>query len=429
MPAHPVFYFLKCTCKTRFVANHIFIVYCTIFRNLRNIMVFEKLRAVLPLPTLWRYFLTQYIKVFSLSLFGFLVILLSTRLEDFARFISLGADLPATFLYLLYQIPYVLQIALPISSLIASLYLFQKLSQNQALTSLRAAGISLFELVAPLILFSIFLALITFHFLLDVSATSHREAKQLEFRLRSMNPLALMHNSKLMEEKGFNVDMKGSLQREGEASDFILAMRSGENNKATLFIAKNMKVHENHIKGSNIAFISTFENQEPAQSDHLVIENSKENIIHLDDLSSAVNTKRLRLGNDDLKLALLIAKKNDLSKQYQERKFLDKSTRYVNRLLARCYSEFTRRISLSFSIITFAILGAAFGITIGRLNSRKRIIYALILTSFFLVCYLGAKAMDESPMAASVLYFLPHVVIISISIVRLSRIQKGILVS
>ena len=121
-----------------------------------------KLRAIFTLPTLWRYFLTQYMKVFSLSFFGFLIILLSMRLEDFAYFLSLGADLPATFLYMIYQIPYVLQIALPISSLIASLYLFQKLSQNSALTSLRAAGISLLEIITPLLLFSITLALITF---------------------------------------------------------------------------------------------------------------------------------------------------------------------------------------------------------------------------------------------------------------------------
>ncbi len=392
-------------------------------------MTFTKLRAFFTLPTLWRYFLTQYIKVFSLSFFGFLAILLSTRLEDFAHFLSLGADIPATLLYMVYQIPYVLQIALPISSLIASLYLFQKLSQNSALTSLRAAGISLLEIITPLILFSITLALITFYLVLDISAISHKRAKELEFQLRSMNPLALMHNSKAMEEKGFNVDMKGSLQRDGKATDFIMAMRNGESDKIALFLAKNMKVEGTRLIGSNLSFISTFENEETNHFDHLVIENSKENLIQLQDLSKAVNTKRLRLSNDDMKLALLVAKKNDMQTKVEEKRFLGQSKRYVNRLLCRVQTEISRRISLSLSIVSFALLGAAFGTSFGRIHSRRRLIYALLLTSFFLLCFLGAKGMQGAVMPAVLLYFLPHIVLIGAAILRLVRMQKGLQIS
>ncbi len=407
-------------------------------------MIAKKIATLFSLPTLWRYFLVQYIKVFSLSFFGFLAILLSMRLEDFAHFLSLGADLPATLLYLIYQIPYVLQIALPISSLIASLYLFQKLSQTSALTSLRAAGISLLEIIAPLILFSITLALITFYLVLDVSANSHKHAKELEFQLRSMNPLALMHNSRAMEEKGFNVDMKGSLQRDGKATDFIMAIRNNDSEKIALFLAKKMRVEGDKIIGTNLAFISSFENakannegaklegtklEEANHFDHLVIENSKENIIQLEDLSKAVNTKRLRLSNDDMKLALLVAKKNDMQTKVEEKKFLGQSKRYVGRLLTRVQTEILRRISLSLSIVTFALLGVAFGTTFSRTHSRKRLLYALLLTSFFLLCFLGAKGMEGNVEPASVLYFLPHIVLIALSCQRLLRMQKGVLTS
>ena len=92
------------------------------------------------LPTLWRYFLAQYCKALGVSLFGFIIILLSTRLEDIARLVSLGASFLPIVLYILYQIPYVLQLAVPISSLVASLFLFQRLSANNELTAIREIG-------------------------------------------------------------------------------------------------------------------------------------------------------------------------------------------------------------------------------------------------------------------------------------------------
>jgi lipopolysaccharide export system permease protein len=384
----------------------------------------KTLKSYFTPPTLWRYFLSQYLKVFGLSLFGFLTILLATRLEDFTRFISLGADLASTILYLFYQIPYVMQIALPISCLIGALYLFQNLSQSHSLTSLRASGISLFEIILPLLLFSVFLSFFTFYAVLNISAVSHRKAKELEFQMRSLNPLALMHNTKLLEEKGLNVDMKGSLARDGKAYDFVMAIRNGDNNKPALFIAKKMKVYDDHIKGSNLATICAFDPEVNTGFDHLIIENSKENQIRLTDLADAVNTKHLRLGNDDLKLGMLLAKREHLEKLISE-----KNNKYRQNLLARTDTEILRRLSLSLSLISFTLLGIAFGSTLGRVQTRTRLLYTLLLVAFFLTCFLGAKALATRVLPSAILYFLPHGVLIYASLRRLMRLQQGLTVS
>jgi len=389
------------------------------------------------LPTLWRYFLAQYGKVFLLSLFGFLVILLSTRLEDFARFVTLGASLSHALLYVVYQIPYVLQIALPLSSLIASLFLFQKLSETRALTAIRATGMSLFELMAPLLLISSLVAIFTFYVILDMSASAHFAGKNLEFHLRSMNPLALMHNAKMLDEGGMSVEMNGSLQRDRLASNCIMAIRGKENGRTALFIAKELRVEGNHLKGAQLTLVSTLTSTDPNQYDHLILENAKENTIAIEDLSKAINTKHLKIGDDDLKFGLLIAKKNDLKKQLVERaggkgkekekekEKLGPSKKLLKDRLNHCYSELTRRVSLSFSIITFALLGAAFGSTTGRITSKKRLIPVVILTSLFLLCYLGAKAVESNAILASGLFITPHAFIITIAIRRLRHIQRG----
>src|SRR5207302_10177318 len=122
--------------------------------------------------------------------------------------------------------------------------LFQKLSQSNGLTALRAAGIGLAEIATPILLTSCLFAVFTFYFLLDLSAVSHRKAKELEFKMRAMNPIALMHNSKMLEEKGVSVEMNGSLQNDGKATDFIMAVSNKENGRCALFIAKEMKVDD-----------------------------------------------------------------------------------------------------------------------------------------------------------------------------------------
>jgi lipopolysaccharide export system permease protein len=376
-------------------------------------------------PTLWRYFLSQYMKVFGLSLFGFLVLLLSTRLEDFARFVSLGASFPLAALYIAYQIPYVMQIALPISSLIASLFLFQKLSQNKALTAMRASGLGLFEIITPLLVASTIIALLTFRFVLDVSATARHRAKELEFRLRSTNPLALVHNKKMLEAGGVSVEMKGSLQRDGRTTDFIMAVKNHDNSHPYLFLAKEMWVENNIVRGKNVSLISTFEGPRPAFYNHLLIENSRESFFCLDDLSRAVSDDRIRPSNDSSQLRFLFAKKKDLAEQLAMKKADGKKAKHQQNLYSSCVSEIERRASLSLAILSCAMFGAAYGMFSTRVSSRLRLFIVAGAMMFFLISYLGAKAIDRNVTLAAWLYFLPHLLFFAIATVRLRNIEHG----
>jgi lipopolysaccharide export system permease protein len=85
-----------------------------------------------------------------------------------------------------------------------------------------------------------------------------------------------------------------------------------------------------------------------------------------------------------------------------------------------------RRLSLALSIVTFTLLGAAFGCSLGRMHKRRRFVYVVLLAGLFLVCYLAAKGLDEKPLTAICLYLSPHAVLIVASIKRLMDIQRGV---
>ncbi len=377
------------------------------------------------LPLLWRYLFLQYGKTLVLSILGFLVILLSTRLEEAAKLISLGTSIGSVVLYILYQIPYVLQIALPISTLIGALYLFQRLSANSELTAARASGISLYEMLAPLMLFSVLIAVASFELFFDLSARTHLEAKKLEYSVRQMQPLAMLQNASLLESRGVKVDMKGSLVSDKYATDFIIAMNTGD--KITLILAKKVAADGDVLHGENMSLITTKTQNKGTNFDDLIIENTKENATSIGEMAFVANKQRMwKAGNDLLSLPLLLAKRRQFSDQIEVKLSQEKSSKSISRKIRKIDAEIVRRFSLALSIVTFTLAGSAFGCSLGRMHKRRRFVYVVGLTGLFLVCYLAAKGLEEKPMTAIILYLIPHVFLVAASIRRLSAIQRGI---
>lgn len=379
------------------------------------------------IPLLWRYIFAQYGKILALTLFGFLLILLSTKLEEAARLTNTGASAGAIALFILYQIPYVLQIALPISTLIASLYLFQRLSHNSELTAVRASGISLFELVTPIIILSTFLALFSFQTIFDISVRSHLATKKLEYHLRETEPLTAMHNARLLEKQGISLEMKGSLLLDKHASDMIMAVKNSNQGNCSIVIMKKVASFDKELSGHLFSLINTKPSSQPEEYDELLIENALENKTPVHGLSFFTNKKKeWKAGNDLLPLSLLLAKKENLQQKIVTNNLVGKKSKRSKKHLNRVYTELGRRVSASFAIISFTLLGVAYGCTVGRQQSKKRFINVIALAAFFLITFLAAKGIPEKVVIASLLYTVPHVLIIFTSVNRLKRLQKGI---
>jgi len=111
------------------------------------------------MPILWRYLLRGYFQIFLLCVTAFICVLLVMRLEEIARFASLGAPWTKVLVFAFYQIPYILPLAVPVSCLIACSLLFQKMSHSHELTALRSSGCSLRKIIVPLLFASGLLAL------------------------------------------------------------------------------------------------------------------------------------------------------------------------------------------------------------------------------------------------------------------------------
>ena len=173
------------------------------------------------MPILWRYVLSGYLRVFLLSVCTFIAVLLVSRFKEIARFTALSGDWLKTALFVVYQIPLILPIAIPISALIGSLLLFQRLSRTFELTALRAAGVGLHSILAPILFTSFLLSLFNFSFCAEISPFCRRESKTLLYRETSANPLLLLQRQHLVKVKHTYINM--NIQEEGKgAKDMIL---------------------------------------------------------------------------------------------------------------------------------------------------------------------------------------------------------------
>lgn len=391
------------------------------------------------MPILWRYVLVQFFKGFFLCTGAFIGILLTMRLDEITHFATLGPHFSYLLWFILYQIPYILPIAIPIAGLISTLLLMQRLSQQNELTALRASGMAFRHVLTPIFLAATLLAVTNFYIVSELATTSHLATGMLKNQLRSINPLLLASNKHLMRLQGYYFDTLGASKTGEFASDVIFALPDKGLNKnkgrISLLLAKHIDVGISSIHLQQIALITSRPHtQEPTSPsfDALMIENIEETDMGIQDFFDLVQKHVWKLNNDHLQLSLLLlklqeekAKANLLSSQgqgaHEELQLADQSVKEI-------YLELMRRISLALAAFTFTLMGAAYGITVFHRGKVKKRLFSIIsLVLLALVGYFVAQGVDRYLLLASLLYLIPHPIIVGCSLLRLRRAAYGIM--
>jgi lipopolysaccharide export system permease protein len=359
------------------------------------------------IPILWRYTVLSYLRVFTLSVCTFMAVLIVSRFKDIAQFTALSSGLGETALFIVYQFPLILPMAIPISALIASLLLFQSLSRTQELTALRASGLSLPAILAPLLALSLLLSALNFFIAAEVSPFYFRESKTLLHKETSENPLLLVQRQRFVKIKNTYLNMK--VKNEGKtAKDLILIAYSGSNQRLNLFSARQMNIEKEILRGRDLAIISYLNGDEESSFDPLIIENQALMSTAAPVLSAALKKHRPRLELNALSLRMLQVRVSQGGKQAK---------------IARI--EIFRRATLSLAVFSFTLLGCAFGIEEARNPSKKGIFISLFLVLILLLSYLLGKELKTYPFLVPPSLLLPHFLIGSLSFFKLRRLSKG----
>jgi lipopolysaccharide export system permease protein len=363
------------------------------------------------IPIIWRYLLRSYFQVLLLCISAFVSVLIVLRFQEIARFATSGAPKIKVVLFALLQIPYILPLAIPVSCLIAAILLFQRLSHTQELTALRTCGFKLSTITAPLFFAGFFLTLLNFTIASEITPLSRSLGKQLIFEIAAANPLFLFQKESLIKLKGTYYDI-GTLKEGKYAKDVILVVNNTSSGRMTLMSAKELALEGELLKGNKVAFISSVDPKKSEGFDHLVIENQTEMNTKASNLSQFLQTMDWKGSYDHLPLRMLLA--HDSLKK--EGSFLSKGA----------HREICRRVSISLAAFTFTMIGVTFGMQIGRNRSKKGIFCAIGLAAFFLICFISARSFRSDPLISTLIYLLPHALILLVCLNWLKSIRRGI---
>jgi lipopolysaccharide export system permease protein len=359
------------------------------------------------IPILWRYTIRAYLKIFLLSVGTFVSVLMVSRFKEVARFAALSSNGGKTALFAVYQIPFILPMAIPLSALIASLLLFQQLSRTNELTALRSLGFPFKNILTPLLLLSSFLALLNFSIAAELAPYCRRESKMLLYRETSGNPLLLLQRQNLIKMKNAYIRIK-TKENGTRAHDFTLITYNENNQRLNLMSAKKLKIQGDELLGEDVAIVS-YIHSNPGNYDPLIIENQGFLSTDAPLLSAALKKNRPRIDSSSLGLRMLRHRLQEKSK-----------------LMKSASIEIFRRLSLSLSVFSFTFLGCAFGIELGRSPKKRTLLYALILAFLILSSYFLGKSFKKELFLAAIVFPLPHLVAIVASILRLFRLSRGV---
>lgn len=363
------------------------------------------------MPIIWRYLLRNYLSVLLLCVGAFISILIVIRFQEIARFATSGASSLKILLFTLLQVPYILPIALPVSCLIAAMLLFQRLSISHELTALRTSGLGLRAIATPILLAGFFFSLLNFTIASEISPRCRSISKQLIFEMVASNPLFLLQKESLVKLKGAYYDI-GVLSESKYAEDVLIVVKNTSSGRMSVMSAKQLALQGDLIKGKHVSFLSSVDPKRGEGFDHLVIENQEEMNTKASELSQFLQTVDWTASYEYLPLRMILA-----------HDYVEKGWGTIRK---GAQVEISRRVSIALAAFTFTFIGVAFGMQISRNRSKKGIVLAIVLSAFYMVCFITAKSLRQAPLLSTAVFLLPHPLIIVFSMRYLKSIRQGV---
>lgn len=355
------------------------------------------------LPVLFRYLILDYFKIFSLCIFSFVSLLFVFRFKEIAQFAILSEQTSQVVLFALYQVPLILPIALPISAMIASFLLFQRLSHSQEIHALRALGCSFKFLFAPLLFISSCLGLFHWTLLSDIAPYCKRQSKEALLVKTTQNPLLLLEKKYLSEAQTAYLSMQSDAHL---AKNFLLITPSGTNHSLSCILAPRLSYENQELQGRDVSILSYLPSQDPNDFDTLVIENQKK---------LTMNAKEIRhsLQKESSSMDANVSTSKTLALEAQEH------------ISFPALVELMRRAHLAFAVVSFTLLGGSFALNIPRYDHLRKFPALLSLFLLIILAFFITKNLKTSPWTCLSLIGLSHFLVWSFSIRRIQRISRG----
>lgn len=198
----------------------------------------------LPVKRLDLYMLRNFLGLFVLTLVICVFILLMQFVWLHVRdLVGKGVELSVLAEFFVYAVASVVPLALPLAVLLASLITFGNLGEKVELTAMKAAGISLFRIIRPLVVAILFICLGAFFFSNNILPVSQVKLWTLIFSLRQKSPELDIPEGEFYDGiHGFKIYVRHKDPRRAMLYDMMLYDYSKGFRDATVMVADSGKI-------------------------------------------------------------------------------------------------------------------------------------------------------------------------------------------
>lgn len=143
--------------------------------------------------------LTRYVLGRLVAPFGFALaaltgfMLLNQVARQFSKLAGKGLDWKVIAEVFVLALPFIMALTLPMAVLVATLYGFSQLAAENEITAMRSSGVSVGQLLRPVLLVSVLIAIATFGFVDQVLPRSNTRLRTLFFDIAQKKPTFELH--------------------------------------------------------------------------------------------------------------------------------------------------------------------------------------------------------------------------------------------
>ena len=321
--------------------------------------------------------------------------LTGVRLIKIIEALTKGVPFIDAFKLLIYSIPFLLSLAIPCSILVATMLTFGKMSANNEITAMRACGISILQIIAPIVLVAITCSIICLYLQLQVGPKYMGEAKRMLKEVGVQNPLALLEPGLPIEYENISIFIDNK-----DDNNKLTGIQVYITDKKRISLQQDIYAREGDISVDD-------EKQIMKITLHEAIIKSYED-----------DGKKKITSSETMSFAINYGDKLNRAKVAEKAKYLTLSELFARNILYRRRGqdttalevELNQRIAFGFSPIAFLLLGLPLAVRTSRRETSIGLFLSVALAGIYFISIMTFNAFGTKPhLYPQYLLWLPNV--------------------
>lgn len=368
-----------------------------------------------------RYIASDFLVMFLVTLLVFTFVMCLSAVIKAIDLLARGVSGMLILKVFSYNIPYLATFSIPMSVLTTVLLQFGRMSFDGEVTAMKACGLSMWQIVSPVIILSILLSFLCVYLNSSVAPRSHFAQRRVLVDLGTEDPVTLL------EEGRFVRDFPGLMiyvaRKDGANVEDVVVYKMGPGGVERHVRAKTGKVSTDPEK--KILLIDLYDVRieqpdrekpdDPSRTQYISAEHYPVEL----DLGQLLDDGRISKKRSDLTFLELIQNIRNIRKAFPYLKPKD-----LLRQRMAMVVEFNERLTLSLSCFAFCLLGIPLGMKSRRKESSIGIAISLavVLVYYFFVI-LASSLVRQPNLRPDLIVWLPVLVAEVAGFVMIQRVN------